>query len=125
MKESHKAFHGKNTKEGFFNGKKEVYKVGSLTEGKMNIIVSLIKEYGIETADTVQDTLKDLLSGIITGIIEAEMDNHAGYEKHERNDSDNARNVKKPKRVSRNYGFKYSDRFFSNVLDTILQGLEI
>lgn len=45
--------------------KKEVYHVKPLTEGKKNIIASLIEEYDIETADDIQEVLKDLLGGTI------------------------------------------------------------
>ena len=84
--------------------KKDVYKVKPLTEGKKNIIAGLMEEYDIETADDIQEALKDLLGGTIKGMMEAEMDDHLGYEKHERSDSDNARNGTKSKRVRSNYG---------------------
>lgn len=84
--------------------KKEVYKVKPLTEGKKNIIAGLMEEYDIETAEDIQEALKDLLGGTIKGMMEAEMDDHLGYEKHERSDSDNARNGTKTKRVRSNYG---------------------
>jgi len=84
--------------------KKDVYKVKPLTEGKKNIIAGLMEEYDIETADDIQEALKDLLGGTIKGMMEAEMDEHLGYEKHERTDSDNARNGTKTKRVRSNYG---------------------
>ena len=35
--------------------KKEVYKVGTMTEGKRNLIASLLSEYDIQTADDIQD----------------------------------------------------------------------
>ena len=35
--------------------KKEVYKVKPLTEGKKNIIATLIEEYDIKTAEDIQD----------------------------------------------------------------------
>lgn len=35
--------------------KKEVQKVGPLTEGKKNIISALMEEYDIETADDIQE----------------------------------------------------------------------
>lgn len=70
--------------------KKEVYHVKPLTEGKKNIIASLIEEYDIETADDIQEALKDLLGGTIKSMMEAEMDEHLGYESYERSD-----NVKK------------------------------
>ena len=84
--------------------KKEVYKVKPLTEGKKNIIAGLMEEYDIETAEDIQEALKDLLGSTIKGMMEAEMDDHLGYEKHERSDSDNARNGTKTKRVRSNYG---------------------
>ena len=58
-----------------------------LTEGKANIIASLISEYNIKSAEDIQDALKDLLGGTIESMLEAEMDNHLGYEPYERTDS--------------------------------------
>ena len=84
--------------------KKEVYRVKPLTEGKKNIIASLINEYDIETADDIQEALKDLLGGTIKSMMEAEMDEHLGYESYERSDTDNYRNGTKKKRVRSNYG---------------------
>ena len=84
--------------------KKDVYKVKPLTEGKKNIIAGLMEEYDIQTADDIQEALKDLLGGTIKGMMEAEMEEHLGYEKHERSDKDNARNGTKSKRVRSNYG---------------------
>ena len=69
--------------------KKEVYKVKQLNENKKNIIAALIDEYDIETADDIQEALKDLLGGTIKSMMEAEMDEHLGYERYERNDGDN------------------------------------
>ena len=84
--------------------KKEVYHVKPLTEGKKNIIASLINEYDIETADDIQEALKDLLGGTIKSMMESEMDEHLGYESYERSDTDNYRNGTKKKRVRSNYG---------------------
>ena len=84
--------------------KKEVYHVKPLTEGKKNIIASLINEYDIETADDIQEALKDLLGGTIKSMMESEMDEHLGYESYERSDNDNYRNGTKKKRVRSNYG---------------------
>lgn len=53
-----------------------MYHVKSLTEGKKNIIASLINEYDIETADDIQEALKDLLGGTIKSMMEAEMKEH-------------------------------------------------
>lgn len=83
--------------------KKTVHKV-QMTEGKRNIIRQLIEEYDIETATDIQDALKDLLGGTIKEMMEAEMDNHLGYEKSERSDSDDYRNGYKSKRINSSYG---------------------
>lgn len=83
--------------------KKPVHKV-QMTEGKRNIIHQLLEEYDIETAEDIQDALKDLLGGTIKEMMEAEMDNHLGYSKSERSDSDDYRNGYKSKRVNSSYG---------------------
>ena len=67
--------------------KKEVYKVKPLTEGKKNIIATLIEEYDIKTAEDIQEALKDLLGGTIKSMMEAEMDEHIGYEKYQYSDA--------------------------------------
>ncbi|BBF42403.1 mobile element protein [Lachnospiraceae bacterium KM106-2] len=85
--------------------KKEVYKVGKLTEGKKNIINGLLQEYDIQDASDIQDALKDLLGGTIQEMLESEMDNHLGYNKYERSsDVNNYRNGTKSKRVRSKYG---------------------
>lgn len=56
--------------------------------GKRNIIHQLIEEDDIHTAENIQEALKDLLGGIIKEMMEVEMDNHLGYEKATRSDSD-------------------------------------
>ena len=83
--------------------KKSVHKV-VMTEGKRNIIQQLLQEYDIETAEDIQDALKDLLGGTIKEKMEAEMDEHLGYGKSERSDSDDYRNGYKTKRVNSSYG---------------------
>ena len=83
--------------------KKPVHKV-QMTEGKRNIIHQLLQEYDIESAQDIQDALKDLLGGTIKEIMEAEMDDHLGYSKSERSDSDDYRNGYKSKRVNSSYG---------------------
>lgn len=83
--------------------KRPVHKV-QMTEGKRNIIQQLIQEYDIESAEDIQDALKDLLGGTIKEMMEAEMDNHLGYEKSERSDSDDYRNGYKSKRINSSYG---------------------
>lgn len=60
----------------FYERKKEVYKVKSLTEEKKDIITTLIEEYDIKTAEDIQEALKDLLGGTIKSMMEAEMDEH-------------------------------------------------
>lgn len=86
------------------NRKKDVYKVKPMTEGKRNIIRGLLEEYDIETAEDIQAALRDLLGGTIKEMMEAEMDDHLGYEKSERSDSDDYRNGYKSKRINSSYG---------------------
>lgn len=83
--------------------KKPVHKV-VMTEGKRQIIQQLLQEYDIETAEDIHDALKDLLCGTIKEMMEAEMDDHLGYEKSERFDSDDYRNGYKEKTVNSSYG---------------------
>ena len=83
--------------------KKPVHKV-QMTEGKRQIIQQLLQEYDIETAEDIQAALKDLLGGTIKEMMEAEMDDHLGYEKSERSDSDDYRNGYKEKTVNSSYG---------------------
>jgi len=83
--------------------KKPVHKV-QMTEGKRNIIHQLLEEYDIQTAEDIQEALKDLLGGTIKEMMEAEMDDHLGYGKSERSDSDDYRNGYKTKRVNSTYG---------------------
>ncbi|MBQ1710067.1 MAG: IS256 family transposase [Treponema sp.] len=70
-----------------------------MTEGKREIIRGLLSEYDIQSAQDIQEALKDLLGGTIKEMMEAEMDNHLGYEKSERSDSDDYRNGYKTKTV--------------------------
>ena len=86
------------------NKKKEYYKPKPMTEGKRNIIQGLLQEYKIETAADIQEALKDLLGGTIKEMMEAEMDDHLGYEKSQRSDSDDARNGYKTKHITTSYG---------------------
>lgn len=75
-----------------------------MTDGKRQIIQQLLQEYNIETAEDIQDALKDLLGGTIKEMMEAEMDDHLGYEKSERSDSDDYRNGYKQKQVNSSFG---------------------
>ena len=85
------------------NRKKECYKPGPLTDGKQNIIHGLLQEYNIENATDVQEALKDLLGGTLKAMMEAEMDEHLGYAKSERSDSDDVRNGYRSKRIMTSY----------------------
>lgn len=64
----------------------------------------LLQEYDIESAQDIQDALKDLLGGTIKEMMEAEKDDHLGYSKSERSDSDDYRNGYKTKQVNSSYG---------------------
>ena len=86
------------------NKKKEVFRPGPMTEGKRNIIQGLLQEYDIQSAADIQEALKDLLGGTIKEMMEAEMDDHLGYEKSERSDSDDYRNGYKKKQLTTSYG---------------------
>lgn len=83
--------------------KKTVHKV-QMTDGKRQIIQQLLQEYDIGTAEDIQDALKDLLGGTIKEMMEAEMDDHLGYHKSERNESDDYRNGYKTKRINSSFG---------------------
>lgn len=86
------------------NKKKDVYKVQPMTEGKRNIIQGLLQEYDIESAEDIQAALRDLLGGTIKEMMEAEMDDHLGYTKSQRSDSENYRNGYKSKRINSSFG---------------------
>lgn len=75
-----------------------------LSEGKQNIIQSLISEYDIKTADDIQNALKDLLGGTIESMLESELDEHLGYEPYERSEEENARNGYKKKTLVSKHG---------------------
>lgn len=75
-----------------------------MPQGKRNIIQMLLQEYDIESAQDIQDALKDLLGETIKEMMEAEMDEHLGYSKSERFDSDDYRNGYKTKQVNSSYG---------------------
>ena len=68
-----------------------------MSEGKKNIIASLIQEYDIKTAEDIQEALKDLLGGTIQEMMEAELDEHLGYDEYERSDNPDYRNGVKHK----------------------------
>ena len=83
--------------------KENIHKV-KMTEGKRKIIQGLLQEYEIKTAKDIQEALKDLLGRTIKEMLEAEMDNHLGYEKSERSNSEDYRNGYKEKTVNTSYG---------------------
>ena len=83
--------------------RKKVHKV-QMTDGKRAIIHQLLDEYDIQTAEDIQEALKDLLGGTIKEMREAEMDDHLGYSKSQRSESDDYRNGYKSKRVNSSYG---------------------
>ena len=75
-----------------------------MTEGKREIIKTLLSEYDIQSAQDIQEALKDLLGGTIKEMMEAEMEAHLGYEKSERSDNDDYRNGYKSKTVKSSIG---------------------
>lgn len=75
-----------------------------MTDGKRQIIQQLLQEYDIHSASDIQDALKDLLGGTIKEMMESEMEDHLGYGRSERSDSDDARNGYKQKQVNSSYG---------------------
>ena len=83
--------------------KKDIHKV-EMTDGKRSIIQQLFQEYNIKSANDIQDALKDLLGGTIKEMMETEMDEHLGYSKSVRSDSENSRNGYKSKRLNSSYG---------------------
>lgn len=82
----------------------KVFKPGPMTEGKRNIIQGLLQEYDIESANDLQEALKDLLGSTLKEMMEAEMEDHLGYGRSERSDSDDSRNGYKSKRITTSYG---------------------
>lgn len=82
--------------------RKKVHKV-QMTDGKRAISPAM-DEYNIQTTEDIQDALKDLLGGTIKEMMEAEMDDHLGYSKSQRSESDDYRNGYKSKRVNSSYG---------------------
>ena len=62
-----------------------------MTERKHQIIKQLLQEYNIETVADIQAALRDLLGSTIKDMMEAEMEQHLGYQKSERSDSDDFR----------------------------------
>ena len=75
-----------------------------MSEVKRNIIGMLIEEYDIKSAKDIEEALKDLLGGTIQEMMESEMDEHMGYQKSQRSDSDNYRNGYKTKQINNSYG---------------------
>ena len=63
----------------------------------------MLEEYDIQSARDIQEARKDLLGGTIKEMMEAEMENHLGYRKSERSDSDDYRNGYKKKQSQRRF----------------------
>ena len=68
------------------------------------MIQRIFQEYNIETTADIQVALRDLLDGTIKEMMELEMDQHLGYQKSERSDSDDYRNGYKKKTVNTSVG---------------------
>lgn len=83
--------------------RKPIHRV-EMTDGKRQIIQSLLQEYDIRTAADIHNALKDLLGGTIKEMLEAEMSDHLGYERSERSSADNSRNGYKSKQVNTSCG---------------------
>lgn len=83
--------------------KKQPHKV-VMTEGKREIVRSLLAEYDIKDAHDIQEALKDLLGSTIKEMMEVEMEDHLGYEKSKRSDNDDYRNGYKSKTVKSSIG---------------------
>lgn len=66
-----------------------------------NIVHQLLEEHDIQTAEDIQETLKGLLGSTLKEMREAEMDEHLGYGRSERSDSEDYRNGYKPKRINK------------------------
>ncbi|MBS7265210.1 MAG: hypothetical protein KIG83_01835 [Treponema sp.] len=63
-----------------------------MIEVKREFINGLLSEYDFQSAQNIQKALEDLHDGAIKEMMEAEMNNHLGYEKSERSDSDDYHN---------------------------------
>lgn len=75
-----------------------------ISEGRNKVVEALLENYDIRNPQDIQEALKDLLGGTIKKMLEAEMDEHLGYEKHQKTSSTNSRNGYKGKTVRTNYG---------------------
>jgi transposase-like protein len=73
-------------------------------ESKKDIIKTLIKEYGIQSAGDIQEALKDLLGETLKEMLQSEMTEHLGYDEYVRSENKNSRNGTKAKTVRSNYG---------------------
>lgn len=75
-----------------------------MTDGKREIVRSLLQEYDIQSAADIQDALKDLLGGTLKEMLESEMSDHLGYARSKRSGSVNARNGYKTKQLASSVG---------------------
>lgn len=77
-----------------------------MSEGKKEVIASLIEMYDIKSAQDLQNALKDLMGDTIKEMLESELDEELGYEKHEKTEAPktNYRNGHKPKTLRSTMG---------------------
>ncbi|MEQ2598078.1 transposase [[Clostridium] symbiosum] len=68
------------------------------------VLLEASSGYDIQSAEDIQDALKDLLGGTIKEMMETELDEHLGYEKSERSDTDVYCNGYKSKWINSSYG---------------------
>ena len=74
-----------------------------MTEGKSELIKTLLSAYAIQSVQDIQEALKDLLGETIKKMMEVEMEEHLGYEKSGCSDNDDYRNGYKSKTVKSSF----------------------
>lgn len=80
--------------------------MGKKTEDpkRKEFIKAMLDEYKPTDANGVAEMLKDLFGSTLQGMLEAEMDDHLGYGRYERNGAGNARNGHSSKTVNTSLG---------------------
>lgn len=73
-------------------------------DARRYVIQKLLQEYDTLTSEGIQDMLKYLLDWTIKEIIESEIDEHLGYGKSDRHESNDYINGYKSKVVNSSYG---------------------
>lgn len=73
-------------------------------EARKQILAGLFQEYDIKSVKDIELALKDLLGDALENMLERELTEHLGHDKYERNDSVNARNGHRSKKVLSSYG---------------------